>query len=69
MNRRELLEGLLKRLNEWIAELWLTREGELLCNMRDMVAGALLGDLDDDAAWCELLTMLLQEVADADADE
>jgi hypothetical protein len=34
-----------------------------------MVAGALLGDLENDAAWCELLTMMLQEVADADTDE
>ena len=68
--RRELLEGLLKRLNEWISELWLTREGELLCNARDMVAGALeIGDLGDDGAWLALLEMVLEEVVDDGRDE
>lgn len=32
--------------------------------IREHAEGALAGDLEDDGAWAELLTMMLQEVAD-----
>lgn len=35
-----------------------------LRSIREHAEGALAGDLEDDAAWAELLTMMLQEVAD-----
>jgi len=76
--RRELLEGLIAKLREWDDTLyvlqgvdlssslshdcWMMRS--LVITLRAMIDGALLGPLDNDAAWCELLTMLAQEVAD-----
>jgi len=64
-DRRKLLEGLVAKIDKWLDEriLWV-KDAALLCQLREMAAGALLGDLADDAAWAQLLEMLAQEVAD-----
>ena len=68
--RRELLEKLdamLDRLQDEITTVnyrALRDELPMLLDLRGMIDGALLGDLADDAAWAELLEMLVQEAVD-----
>ena len=68
--RRELLERLMGRIDEWLG-MWLlqSKDAAALRCLRDTIDGALLGDLVDDAAWYELLEMLWQEVVDDDSNE
>lgn len=78
--RRLLLEGLVTTLYAAVVELGNVKSGgaglgstlalqDKLMSVCEIATGALLGDLDDEASWCELLTMMVQEVADADTDE
>ena len=68
--RRKLLEKLDAMLDCLQDEITtvnhraLRDELPMLLDLRGMVDGALLGDLTDDAAWAELLEMLVQEAVD-----
>lgn len=52
------------QLLSWPLYTVLTKTWTVARAIRELADGALAGVLEDDAAWMELLTMMLQEVAD-----